>query len=236
MQRRNLIFLALSALCRAQVFYNKTSGAFVCTKANANFCAGDSLQTDVIFRCNASALAIPDLCSNNLADVPEVGTKPAALCYQGDPTSGTATCEYHGIAYPEDGSDPYSIPAGDGTALPPPTNSAPPPPATNSTAPPADCPTTVVPPHNYTRTPSFTLSSPIGTGTGGPRPPYDGNNTSKPGPPGTTITPSYRTPVGPSGTTGGTRPPSFTGGATSVLWSNAGMGAVVGLILAAVGL
>ncbi|PNH40096.1 hypothetical protein VD0004_g6843 [Verticillium dahliae] len=104
------IILAASALATAQVTYNETTGVFTCAEPNVAYCAGDSLGTDIIIRCNGASIGQPGRCTNNLAGQPPIGVNPA-LCFQTSKTSGDAACEKNCIVYPEDGSKPFTLPA-----------------------------------------------------------------------------------------------------------------------------
>lgn len=53
--------LASAAVASAQVTYQ--NGKYVCAKENAAYCAGSSLGTDIIIRCNGK-VGTPGRCSN----------------------------------------------------------------------------------------------------------------------------------------------------------------------------
>ncbi|KAL2132469.1 hypothetical protein VTI74DRAFT_3775 [Chaetomium olivicolor] len=91
--------LASAAIASAQVKYE--DGKYVCEKANVAYCAGDSLGTDIIIRCNADKVGQPGRCSDNLAGQPPLGVKPA-LCWQSSPTAGDAACEKNCVVYATD--------------------------------------------------------------------------------------------------------------------------------------
>lgn len=54
--------LASAALASAQVTYQ--DGKFICEKADVAYCAGDSLGTDIIIRCNADKVGQPGRCTD----------------------------------------------------------------------------------------------------------------------------------------------------------------------------
>ncbi len=60
--------LASAAVTSAQVVYQ--DGKYICGKANAAYCGGDSLSTDIIIRCDGTE-GRPSRCSNvSLLDRP----------------------------------------------------------------------------------------------------------------------------------------------------------------------
>jgi hypothetical protein len=61
MKTTSILFLASAALASAQVKYE--DGKYVCEQENASYCAGDSLGTDIIIRCNGK-VGQPGRCSN----------------------------------------------------------------------------------------------------------------------------------------------------------------------------
>jgi len=84
------------------------NGTFTCAIPNGDYCAGESLSTNIIIRCT-NGIGQPGNCNDNLAGVPPVGVKPFAPCYQTSDVAGDAACSWNGIAYPDSGS-PYPIP------------------------------------------------------------------------------------------------------------------------------
>ncbi|MCJ1245384.1 hypothetical protein MMC30_002588 [Trapelia coarctata] len=107
----------------AQVVY--TNGTFQCLgpAADKNFCAGDSLSTNIIIRCTGTK-GQPGNCNDNLAGVPPVGVKTFAPCFQTSNTTGDAACSYNGIAYPSDGRAPFNITDGTPVSSSSPTSSS----------------------------------------------------------------------------------------------------------------
>jgi len=113
---QKIALLLGAGLTTAQVVFNNNTGQFDCALANANFCAGDSLGTDIIIRCNNASIGQPGRCTDNLAGQPPLGVNPA-LCYESSPTAGDAACEKNCILYPEGpGSSPSQLPASECTA------------------------------------------------------------------------------------------------------------------------
>lgn len=55
--------LASAAVASAQVTVNN-NGTYTCSKPNAAFCAGDSMGTDIIIRCDATGNGQPGRCSD----------------------------------------------------------------------------------------------------------------------------------------------------------------------------
>ncbi|KAJ4306165.1 hypothetical protein N0V88_000961 [Collariella sp. IMI 366227] len=80
--------LASAAAASAQVKYE--NGKYTCEKANVAYCAGDSLGTDIIIRCNADKVGQPGRCSD------------PALCWQSSPTAGDAACAKNCVVYAGD--------------------------------------------------------------------------------------------------------------------------------------
>ncbi|KAK1771047.1 hypothetical protein QBC33DRAFT_511839 [Phialemonium atrogriseum] len=69
-----------------------------CLRPNAAFCAGDSLKTDIIIRCDSEGRGQAGRCSDNLAGEPPVGDTPA-LCWQTDSERGDAACEKNCVVF-----------------------------------------------------------------------------------------------------------------------------------------
>ncbi|CAF9903358.1 MAG: hypothetical protein HETSPECPRED_000231 [Heterodermia speciosa] len=90
----------------AQVIFNTTTSEFVCPLGKAAFCAGTSLETNIIIRCNGT-FGQPGNCDDNLAGVPPIGVK-FATCYECSPTAGNAACSFNNIVYPDSGA-PFSV-------------------------------------------------------------------------------------------------------------------------------
>jgi hypothetical protein len=61
--KSTFVLAATAAVASAQVTTNP-NGTFTCAKPNVNYCAGDSLGTDIIFRCNAAGVAQPGRCTD----------------------------------------------------------------------------------------------------------------------------------------------------------------------------
>ncbi|KAK0614167.1 hypothetical protein B0T14DRAFT_298369 [Immersiella caudata] len=98
--------LASAGLASAQAVYGADS-TFTCTKPNAAYCAGSSLGTDIIIRCNGT-VGQPGRCGNNLAGQPPLGSG-GALCYQTSPEAGDAACEKNCVVYAPSSS--FTLPA-----------------------------------------------------------------------------------------------------------------------------
>lgn len=92
--------LASAAVASAQVNYE--DGKFICEQEDAAYCAGDSLGTDIIIRCNGK-VGQPGRCTNNLAGQPPLGVQPAR-CWQSSPTAGDAACEKNCVVYGSSGN------------------------------------------------------------------------------------------------------------------------------------
>ncbi|KAF3932589.1 hypothetical protein ABW20_dc0107604 [Dactylellina cionopaga] len=104
-----IIALATATAVSAQLVFTD-DGQFQClgSAAGKNFCAGDSLQTNIIIRCTGTK-GQPGNCNDNLAGIPPVGVKSFAPCYQTSNTTGDAACSFNGIAYPDSGNS-FPIP------------------------------------------------------------------------------------------------------------------------------
>ncbi|KAJ9165425.1 hypothetical protein NKR19_g433 [Coniochaeta hoffmannii] len=105
-----LTILASAAVASAQVTVD--NGTYTCSKPNVAFCAGDSMKTDIIIRCDSTGQGQPGRCSDNLAGEPPVGVQPA-LCYQSDATTGDAACEKNCVVYggSGNGNGTFTLPA-----------------------------------------------------------------------------------------------------------------------------
>ncbi|KAF3928619.1 hypothetical protein AA313_de0204959 [Arthrobotrys entomopaga] len=110
---------AAAATASAELVFD--NGTFKCLgdAAGKNFCAGDSLQTNIIIRCTGET-GQPGNCNDNLAGVPPVGVKTFAPCYQTSNTTGDAACSFNGIAYPDSGNS-FPIPGASSSSSAAPT-------------------------------------------------------------------------------------------------------------------
>ncbi|KFX90370.1 hypothetical protein V490_06485 [Pseudogymnoascus sp. VKM F-3557] len=75
--------------------YDPTTGKWTCHVPDAVYCAGDSLKTNIIIRCNG-LVGQPGNCNDNLAGEPPVGVQPT-LCYA--PELHSAACVKNCIVY-----------------------------------------------------------------------------------------------------------------------------------------
>lgn len=105
-----LLFTA--ALASAQVQYNETTGVYTCAKPGQAYCAGDSLATNIIIRCDENGIGHGGNCNDNLAGEPPMGVNYAP-CYQTSETSGDAACSKNCIVYGGSGNYPgtFTLPA-----------------------------------------------------------------------------------------------------------------------------
>jgi hypothetical protein len=222
MKTTALILAASAALTSAQVTYN--NGTYTCAKPNAAYCAGSSLGTDIIIRCDANGKGQPGRCTDNLAGQPPLGVQPA-LCWQTSETSGDAACEKNCVVY---APTTFTLPKPTCTPFYTASSSSS---STSSTKPPTTTTTkttltTLTTSCSTTSTTSKTSKPvPPPTGTGHPHPPPPpppaGNGT-------VTSKSSSHTPVGPTKTS--TPPPVVTAGAA--VHQVGGTLALVGLVAA----
>jgi len=105
---KNIIALTLAsaALASAQATQYQ-DGTYKCAKPDAAYCAGDSLGTDIIIRCDGTT-GQPGRCGNNLAGQPPLGVG-GALCYQSSSTAGDAACVKNCVVYAPSGT--WTLPA-----------------------------------------------------------------------------------------------------------------------------
>ncbi|KFY31618.1 hypothetical protein V494_07933, partial [Pseudogymnoascus sp. VKM F-4513 (FW-928)] len=75
--------------------YDPTTGKWTCHVPDAVYCAGDSLQTNIIIRCTG-LVGQPGNCNDNLAGEPPQGVQPT-LCYA--PELHKAACVKDCIVY-----------------------------------------------------------------------------------------------------------------------------------------
>ncbi|KAK4038018.1 hypothetical protein C8A01DRAFT_38044 [Parachaetomium inaequale] len=233
MKTTSVLLLASAALASAQVKYE--DGKYVCEQENASYCAGDSLGTDIIIRCNGK-VGQPGRCSDNLAGQPPLGNHPA-LCYQTSPTAGDAACEKNCVVYPAAGN-PFTLPADictpTGTGAEPTTTITfidPAPSSSTASGEPTTTITFIHPaPSSSSGEPTTTLTSihpaPSSSGGGG-----------KPSTVTTALVNPSQSHAGSSSsptrgangtqTTGGVKPPVHTGGAATAAKGVAGAVAVV---------
>ena len=62
--KTTLVLAATAALASAQVTYDPATNKYKCAKPNVAYCAGDSLGTDIIIRCDANGNGQPGRCSD----------------------------------------------------------------------------------------------------------------------------------------------------------------------------
>jgi len=107
---KTLFFLSIvgTALAAANCTIDQTG--YTCPATGTfNYCAGDSLKTNIIVRC-VNGCAQPGNCNDNLAGVPPVGVKTSAQCYQDSPTTGNGQCTFDCVAVTKaDGSSFYPV-------------------------------------------------------------------------------------------------------------------------------
>jgi len=107
---KTLFFLSLigTALTAANCTVDQTG--YTCpTTGSFNYCAGDSLKTNIIVRC-VDGCAQPGNCNDNLAGVPPVSVKSNAQCYQDSPTAGNGQCTFDCVAVIKaDGTSFYPV-------------------------------------------------------------------------------------------------------------------------------
>ncbi|KAL2757900.1 hypothetical protein ACRALDRAFT_2040230 [Sodiomyces alcalophilus JCM 7366] len=104
-----VLLFAWSALTAAQVTYNNNTGEYVCDRPNANYCGGNSLETDIIIRCNNASQGQPGRCAESLVGYQPPGGSPA-VCYQTSPSGGDAACAQNCTVFPEDGRNQFTLP------------------------------------------------------------------------------------------------------------------------------
>lgn len=209
-----------ASLATAQVTYNSTTGTFSCAIPNGNYCAGDSLSTNIIIRCN-NGVGGPGNCNDNLSGEPPMGVF-GSLCYQSSTTAGDANCEKNCVVYAQPSFTlPASVCQPSFTAS---TSSA----ASTSTSTKSGSAvvtgttTTVVTGTTTTVCPSSSTTMSTVTGNGGTTaPPSNGTVTS-------TVTGS-KTPVGP---TSSTSSPTSVVTAGAAVQKAGGALAVAGLVAA----
>jgi hypothetical protein len=124
------VVASAAAVANAQLIYNQDTNTFTCTIPDGAYCAGDSLQTNIIVRCT-DGVGQPGNCNDNLAGVPPIGVKTFAPCYQSSAVAADAACSWDGVAYPDHG-DPYPVPGYSASSSASPTGY---PPASSSEAP-----------------------------------------------------------------------------------------------------
>ncbi|KAJ9156355.1 hypothetical protein NKR23_g1296 [Pleurostoma richardsiae] len=103
MKTTALILAASAALASAQATYNETDGKYHCAKPNAAYCAGDSLGTNIIIRCNSDSIGQPGNCNDNLDGEPPIGLA-FSPCWETSKTSGDAACSKNCIVYGSSGN------------------------------------------------------------------------------------------------------------------------------------
>ncbi|KAI9893946.1 MAG: hypothetical protein M1814_005499 [Vezdaea aestivalis] len=98
-----LAFAASAALVSAQATFNQDTKEFNCAMPGGSYCAGDSLATNVIIRCN-NGKGQAGNCADNLSGVAPAGNKAEAKCYQSSNTAGDAACSWQGQVYGSNGT------------------------------------------------------------------------------------------------------------------------------------
>ncbi|KAK4228736.1 hypothetical protein QBC38DRAFT_474202 [Podospora fimiseda] len=123
------------------------NGTWICPSSTPNgvYCAGTSLETDIIIRCT-NGIGQPGRCGNNLVGQPPVGNIGIARCWSTPSNNGTAACEKNCIVYASSGNLASDLTLSDCQPLYPPL-----PPPTSTTTSTEDCETTTTTP-TYTTT------------------------------------------------------------------------------------
>ncbi|KAH8881568.1 hypothetical protein GQ53DRAFT_848135 [Thozetella sp. PMI_491] len=95
---KNTAFLLLASAVAVSAQLTLENNTYTCGKPNVAYCAGDSLKTDIIVRCDNKGHGQPGRCGDNLAGQPPVGNTPS-LCVQSDEIVGDAACEKNCVVY-----------------------------------------------------------------------------------------------------------------------------------------
>ncbi|MCJ1302451.1 hypothetical protein MMC08_005254 [Hypocenomyce scalaris] len=103
MKTSSLLLILSAALAGAQVTF-LPNGTYSCAIPGGNYCAGDSLVTNIIIRC-VNGVGGAGNCDDNLDGEPPFGLNYAP-CYQSSPTAGDAACSKDGIVYGLNGTFP----------------------------------------------------------------------------------------------------------------------------------
>jgi len=93
-----ILLAAYAAFASAQITQNP-NGTITCpaNAPNGDFCAGESLGTNIIVRCN-NGVGQPGNCNDNLDGEPPFGDTPTS-CWQTSDTSGDAACVKNCVVY-----------------------------------------------------------------------------------------------------------------------------------------
>ncbi|KAF1351032.1 hypothetical protein BDV97DRAFT_368711 [Delphinella strobiligena] len=106
MKAISILVASAAALCAAQdpsVITVHPDGSYTCTVQNAAYCAGTSLDSNLIIRCVNGSGQVGN-CDDNLAGEAPDGVN-FSPCWQSSPTAGDAACSKNGTVYPDSGSD-----------------------------------------------------------------------------------------------------------------------------------
>ncbi|KAI9742162.1 MAG: hypothetical protein M1818_004062 [Claussenomyces sp. TS43310] len=95
-----LLLAAFAAAASAQLIVSGSD--YTCTKAGAAYCAGDSLKTNIIVRCDGTVGKAGN-CDDNLDGYPPIGDNYSP-CWQSSSTSGDAACSKNGVVYGSSGN------------------------------------------------------------------------------------------------------------------------------------
>ncbi|KAH8687966.1 hypothetical protein BGZ60DRAFT_466138 [Tricladium varicosporioides] len=165
------ILAASAAIASAQVIYDSSTGTFTCPASNPNgaYCAGDSLVTNIIIRCN-NGVGQPGNCNDNLAGQFPQGVNYSP-CFETSPSAGDAACSKNCIVYGKNGTSPLPASA---NCTPKPTTTGAVPTSTsaaNSTTPSGPSSTapsnsTLIVTSSASRSTLSTVTMPTLTGTG----------------------------------------------------------------------
>ncbi|KAK0102260.1 hypothetical protein ONS95_005882 [Cadophora gregata] len=119
-----LLLAATAAFASAQITYDDATRKFICPadKPNGAFCAGDSLDTNIIIRCS-NGVGQPGNCHDNLAGYFPFGVQ-SSQCWQSSPTSGIAACAKNCIVQGSSGTYNGTFTLPNCTPIPQSSNSA----------------------------------------------------------------------------------------------------------------
>ena len=103
MKNAVILIAASAALASAQLTIDPSTGKYKCPKPNVAYCAGSSLKTDIIVRCDSSGNGQAGRCGANLSGRPPIGNT-VALCYQTNEDDGDAACAKNCVVYGDSGN------------------------------------------------------------------------------------------------------------------------------------
>lgn len=95
--KTTLLFTSIAGLAAAQFSFNETTHKYTCAQPNQAYCVSGSMESNIILRCDSSAIGKPGNCNDVSFDLPHMLRRVVArtrLISRTEPCWGTSNGEY----------------------------------------------------------------------------------------------------------------------------------------------